>query len=589
MSVTDLHGSGFVTGATVKLTRAGSSDIAATNVTVASANQITCDLNLAGAAIGAWNVEVANPDASWGSLPNGFFVGRASGIGWGGNGYGECNFPGGIDYVEADMGQYHSVALRNDGSITAWGWNGNGELNVPPGNNFTGVSAGMFFNLAVRSDGTLAAWGRNNYGQCNVPAGNDYVAVAAGSFHGLAIRRDGSLAAWGDNEDGQCNVPAGNNYIAIAAGAFHSLALRADGSIAAWGTNGNGQCNVPAGSFTAIAAGDWHSLAVKADGSLAAWGWNIYGQCSVPAGTFMEVAGGAYHSLALKTDGSLAAWGYNDAGQLGVPAGNDFVGIGAGNSHCLALRSAKRVNASVSGGHGSVDPTFQELSYEGTASIDLVPDAGYGVFSITDNGAKQAIADPYVIGGVTGDHNVVATFAPPAVDSVLPKYSGNGTSVHLSDLHGSSFLNGAGVKLTRAGSADITATNVVVDSSTRITCDLDLTGAATGAWNVVVTNPGGVAGSLNGCFFVGTMAGTGWGGNGSGESDVPAGYDFVAITAGWSHSLALESDGSLAAWGWDGYGQVGNTPRRQRLRRDRLGVGLQPGPAHRRLPYRLGR
>ena len=109
-----------------------------------------------------------------------------------------------------------------------------------------------------------------------------------------------------------------------------------------------------------------------------------------PPAPSWEVAGGAYHSLALKTDGLLAAWGYNDAGQLGVPAGNDFVGIGTGNSHCLALRSAKKVSASVSGGHGSVDPAFQELAYGGTASIDLVPDAGYGVFSITDNGAEKA-------------------------------------------------------------------------------------------------------------------------------------------------------------------------------------------------------
>ena len=37
--------------------------------------------------------------------------------------------------------------------------------------------------------------------------------------------------------------------------------------------------------------------------------------------------------------------------------------------------------------------------------------------------------------------------------------------------------------------------------------------------------------------------------------DVPSSQDFTAIAAGAYHSLALRSDGSLAAWGWNDYGQ----------------------------------
>ncbi len=58
-------------------------------------------------------------------------------------------------------------------------------------------------------------------------------------------------------------------------------------------------------------------------------------------------------------------------------------------------------------------------------------------------------------------------------------------------LNGSGFLDGATVRLTRMGSADVAATNVVVVSPTEITCDFDLTGAATGAWNLSFTNPDG--------------------------------------------------------------------------------------------------
>ncbi len=51
-------GAGFTAGATVKLKKAGQADITASNVTVDGATQITCDLNLAGAAVGLWDVVV---------------------------------------------------------------------------------------------------------------------------------------------------------------------------------------------------------------------------------------------------------------------------------------------------------------------------------------------------------------------------------------------------------------------------------------------------------------------------------------------------------------------------------------------------
>ena len=40
-----------------------------------------------------------------------------------------------------------------------------------------------------------------------------------------------------------------------------------------------------------------------------------------------------------------------------------------------------------------------------------------------------------------------------------------------------------------------------------------------------------------------------WGSNSAGQCDVPAGNDFVAVAAGGLHGLALRSDGSLVGWG----------------------------------------
>jgi trimeric autotransporter adhesin len=99
------------------------------------------------------------------------------------------------------------------------------------------VGTGDYHSLALKADGTVVAWGagrpgafgENHYGQATVPAGlSNVVAIAAGRFHSLALRWDGTAIGWGDNYLGQTSVPAGaTNLIAIAAGRYHSLFLKA--------------------------------------------------------------------------------------------------------------------------------------------------------------------------------------------------------------------------------------------------------------------------------------------------------------------------------------------------------------------------
>jgi hypothetical protein len=62
VNITNLSGSNFQSGATVKLGKSGQSDIDATNVTVVSPSKITCDFDLTGVAVGLWDVIVRNPD-----------------------------------------------------------------------------------------------------------------------------------------------------------------------------------------------------------------------------------------------------------------------------------------------------------------------------------------------------------------------------------------------------------------------------------------------------------------------------------------------------------------------------------------------
>ncbi len=74
VQITNLAGQDFQVGATVRLAKSGQSPIIATNVTVVSSDKITCDLNLNGAAVGLWDVVVANLDGRSGALTSGFIV-----------------------------------------------------------------------------------------------------------------------------------------------------------------------------------------------------------------------------------------------------------------------------------------------------------------------------------------------------------------------------------------------------------------------------------------------------------------------------------------------------------------------------------
>ncbi len=421
----DLHGSGFLPGATVRLTRAGSTEINATGVVVMSDTQIACDLNLSGAATGAWNVTVTNPDGGSGYLANAFFVGIMSGTGWGYNYYGQCDVPDSNDYVQIAGGEGHSLALRSDGYLAAWGDDTYGQVSgAPTGPGFVSVASGYYHSLALNSSGIIDAWGFNDDAQVSgAPTGPGFVSVAAGGYHSMTLLADGSILSWGNDDYGQVsNTPTGNDYVQIAGGEGHSLALRSDGSIVGWGLDNFGQVsNTPAGNdFVAVAGGFFHSLALRSDGSLVAWGYDDNGQVSnAPAGNdFVQISAGEWHNLALRSDGSLVAWGYDDNGQVSnTPAGNEFTAVSGGGAHSLALCRPYEVNASVGGGGGGmVDPEAQRVGYGRDATIDLYPDTNWHVAGITDNGVPQALDNPYTIYSVTQAHDVEVTFALDTYD-----------------------------------------------------------------------------------------------------------------------------------------------------------------------------
>ncbi|TAK89206.1 prepilin-type N-terminal cleavage/methylation domain-containing protein [Patescibacteria group bacterium] len=98
---------------------------------------------------------------------------------------------------------------------------------------------------------------------------------------------------------------------------------------------------------------------------------------------------------------------------------------------------------------------------------------------------------------------VVTTDAAwPRITAISPVSDTTGSTVAVT-ISGANLASGSSVVLKRSGSTDINATNVV-GSGASLTADLNLSGAATGDWDVVITKPDGKQVTQTGGFNVAT-------------------------------------------------------------------------------------
>jgi alpha-tubulin suppressor-like RCC1 family protein len=288
----------------------------------------------------------------------------------------------------------------------------------------------------------------------------------------------------------------------------------------AWGNNGNGQLgtnsttqsNLPAGVVTtgvlagktiiSLSAGRNHSLALCSDGTVAAWGLNANGQIGSNGGSQSTVP-------VLVSD-------------LGVLATKRVIALAAGETHSLALCSDGTIAAWGSNANG-------QLGRSGGSTATPVAVSTSGVLS-----GKRVVAI------AAGQRHSVALLSTGEVATWGYNFYGQ-----LGD-----------------GGNDSKTVPVLVSTA----------GVLTGKSVAVIA-----AGSDH-CLAIcsdGTLAS--WGDNRDGQlgdgttmgSNVPvlvttagtflAPRTVTAIAAGASHSLALCSDGRIASWGRNSFGQLGRT------------------------------
>jgi alpha-tubulin suppressor-like RCC1 family protein len=484
-------------------------------------------------------------------------------------------------------GTYHSFAIKSNGEVWAWGYNNYGQLGdgttanqASPvrvkGVGGTGYLSGVveivggnWHTIALKDDGSVLAWGYNYFGQLGdstttdshwpkkITEITDAIAIAAGSTHTTVLRSDGTAWAWGWNGYGQIgngNISGSRSPLLVenltpvnvmAAGYMHTLGIAAsDGTVWGWGINTDGALGdgtrtnryAPVQAFgiantVDIDGGFYHSVALKDDETVWTWGSNAYGQLgdgsTVPRRTgpvqvtgltnAVDVAAGGYHTATRDPDGVVWTWGYNGHGQLGNTTTDD-----------------SRTPVEVTGIPYPVDA----IAAGGLHTVAI--DANGGVWTWGDNSKGQLglgdESDRYSPVQVSGITNAVAVAAgyyhTVALDSDGKVWAwGYNWQGQVGD-----------------GSNDNSSTPVEVSLT-------DVIDIASGSWHTMALKSNGEVWAWGYNEF-------GQLGDGTVENrNIPvlvnglSGVD--AVFAGGFHSGVLELDGSVLTWGWNVYGQLG--------------------------------
>ncbi len=475
---------------------------------------------------------------------------------------------------------YHTLILKDDGTVWAYGYNANFQLGdgtklsrgapvkVKGLTGITDIAVSSYASYAVQNDGTLWAWGDNCFGQLGdgtytgqripqkITSISNVKSISAGFNFVIALKNDGTVWSWGNNDYGQLGInsnvrsntpvqiPELNNISRISTGLHYSVALKNDNTVWVWGYNGSGQLGD--GTFsnrlspyqiqslsdiTSVSCGYNHTLALKSDGTVWAWGDNSWWQLgdgkTIGKITPTQIQGlsgvssiftGAYQSFVVKTDGSFWSWGYNNYGQL-----------------CDGTTNSKSV------------PTI-------VTNVTNVKAVGLGEWNTTllfnDNRILTYGLNSFGKLG-QGEEMKSNIFKPVAdLDGIISISSGISHATALKK-DGTVWTWGENFN-AQLGDASVYYRN----KAQKVSGISDVKSIASGFFHNVVLKSDGTVWT--------------WGNNGSGQLGDATNTNYSSpvqvknlsgateVAAGSYHSIALKSDGTVWAWGSNNSGQLGN-------------------------------
>ncbi len=467
-------------------------------------------------------------------------------------------------------GKSHTLVI-DDGVVYGTGVNGTSTTGA---GRLTGAGTGYRTSLLRLRD---------------LPFGVRAISVAAGGAHSLVLGSDHVVYGAGSNGAGQLTgtgsrfnlseltgLPGDAQPLAIAAGNSHSLVLASDGRVYGTGSNGSGQLTGTIGTgrttfgelrlpndvlATAIDAGGDYSLVLGNNGRVYGTGLNTNSQLTSNAGetsttrstltaliglpngvTAAAMSAGDGHSLVIGSNGKAYGVGSNFFGQLtgtntsdittltelkSLPNGVTATAVASGADHSLVIGSNGKV-------YGTGHNKFGQLTSTSANTIDIT--------TLTElaglpNGVTATAIDA---GG---------NFALDAFRGGISLVLGRDGLVYGAGYNAESALTGIGDRFILT---PLTGTQVAAGSSHSLVLARDGVVYGAGA-NDVGQLTGGP--STSGRKLLTKLTG------------LPDDAQPVAIAAGGSHSLVLDSNGNVYGTGRNNKGQLTETGDRTTLTR----------------------
>ncbi len=516
-------------------------------------------------------------------------------------------------------------ALLANKKLACWGDNLYQDLNsstvaglsYPPPGDFKHLSVAADYACAVLESGEISCWGHHLSPDdpATPPSSGTFSAVETGTESACGLKTDGSVVCWGNDFYGQrTDVPPGVIFSQITTGIHHICGIVYDltpedgGLVRCWGRNDEGAATPPADvSFLQISAGDIYTCGIQATNRrVTCWGSQ---PTSPPATqTFSKIATGKTHACGLINDAtpddgsSVLCWGDSADNKLSPPAGINFVSLDAGETHTCGVRPNGQVDCW--GKVGQVrSPTamfdLQQIYAGGSVICGLLP-TGNPVCAGAGTLLTSAPAGPYTRLSIGDDptgftsaicglrtNGSITCWGTPPVTVGVPS-DANHRSVDTDNNHACAidtdgaitcWGNPVGIPTNPS-----TSTFDQVSVGTNYACALDVDGAV-GCWGDHTTFPGSggidpLPGATLSTLSVGKRHGCGiekdttpddggnircWGDNGFNQAPLFMPGNFLEVSAGDTHTCAIDSLGSLQCWGFGQYGEIVNSALGERF------------------------
>ena len=533
---------------------------------------------------------------------------------YGYNGYGQLGtgdttykvlptYTGINNITQISLGGTHTLALDTEGHVWSWGYNGYGELGngtttsstekvqvkSPDGEgvleNIVAISAGNYHSIALDKDGNVYTWGYNGYGQLGLgnttntvlPVKVDdlegIIKIEAGNYTSYVIDNNNHLWSTGYNYYGELGngstsnrskftqIQTLENVSDVSASETNStIVLLSDGTVWGFGNNTNNQLTTVGGAtpqqlkgpdgmlkdITSISVGYYTGYAITSEEKVLAWGLNNYSQLA--SGTTetkstpvymkekdgndftdsMIVSGGRYSAELAKSDGTVWGVGYNGYGNIGDGTTNSKNQITCISTPHIKLEE-REVTLKLSNPNYQINP---KTVYGFNILFEETENEGFTYKTSDETTAK--------IDEATG--KVTATGLGKAYITVTAKGTEEETRVVINVI-------GENKKVEE---------KVQVGSSHSLALKQDGTiwswGNNTSAINT--TEPIQIEkGKYKETKEIETPEGTTQTTTTEKEIDL---NNIKDIAVGYNHNLALDSEGHVYSWGYNGYGQLGD-------------------------------